>query len=364
MQLHVEGTGARPAFADDLLGYESIAVVGATGAVGREALQLLADCDVPRHRIRAFASERSAGSFVDCGEAKLRVEPFGASAFRDHGLALLCADADTARRSRGLAADSRCLLVDNSSAFRLDHDVPLVVPEVNADAIGAPAPRLVANPNCSTILLVVAAQPLRSRFGLEEIVVATYQSVSGAGAPAVDELRAETERALRGEASSPVVFRESCAFNVFSHDSPTDPETGRNQEEQKLIDETRKIFGDPGLLVSPTCVRVPVVRAHTEAVRLRFERPASEHEVREALAAAPSITLVDDRVRGDFPTPQKAARRNDVLVGRIRRDPCDPPGHDGRSRVWSLLLCGDQLRKGAATNALQVAALAARRGLR
>lgn len=363
MQRHPDATVARAAFADDLDVYESITVIGATGAVGREALQLLAESGVPRHRVRAVASERSVGSFVDYGTSTLRIEPLDADAFREHGLALACADSDTARRARALAAGTRCLLVDNSSAFRLDDDVPLVVPEVNADAICAPVHRLVANPNCSTILLVVAAQPLRLRFGLEEIVVATYQSVSGAGAPAIDELLAETERALRGEPPAPVVFRESCAFNVFSHDSPTDPTTGRNQEEQKLIDETRKILGDPDLVVSPTCVRVPVVRAHTEAVRLRFERPASESEVREALAAAPSITLVDDRVRGDFPTPQKAARRNDVLVGRIRRDPCEAPGPDGRSRVWSLLLCGDQLRKGAALNALQIAALAARSGL-
>ena len=346
-------------FAAALHRYATIAVVGATGAVGREALQQLAAAGVPAARVRAHASERSVGSTVPYGAAALAVAGLDRSAFVDGGLALLCADAATARHARALAADRACTLVDNSSAFRLDDDVPLVVPEVHGRGFAASRPRLVANPNCSAILLCVALAPLRRGFGLEEVVVATYQAVSGAGLPALAELRAETERALLGLAPAPTVFRESCAFNVFSHDSDVDPATGRNVEEQKLIDETRRILGLPRLRVSPTCVRVPVERAHTAAVRVRFGAAAREAEVRAALAGAPSVVLVDDRDRNAFPTPRRAAGRDEVFVGRLRPDAAEEPDAEGRSTTWSPHSSSDQLRKGAATNALQIAALLA-----
>lgn len=348
-----------PALAAALQTYARIAVVGATGAVGREALRLLAAAGVPAARVRALASERSTGTTVAYGRGELAVTALDASAFVDGGLALLCADAATARQARALAADRACALVDNSSAFRLDADVPLVVPEVHGRGFAAARPRLVANPNCAAILLCVALEPLRRRFGLDEVVVATYQAVSGAGLPALAELRAETGRALAGEPPAPKVFRETCAFNVFSHDSDVDMATGRNVEEQKLIDETRRILGLPRLRVSPTCMRVPVERAHTAAVRVRLAAVAREAEVRAALASAPSVVLVDDRGRNAFPTPRLAAGRDEVLVGRIRPDAAEEPDADGRSATWSLLVCGDQLRKGAATNALQIAALLA-----
>jgi aspartate-semialdehyde dehydrogenase len=355
----VEAAPAGPALAAALRSYARIAVVGATGAVGAEALQQLAAAGVPASRVAAFASERSAGRAAPYGAQTLAVAPLDRSAFVAGGLALLCADAPTARAARALAEGSGCTLVDNSSAFRRDDDVPLVVPEVHGRAFAAARPRLVANPNCSTILLCVAIAPLHRRFGLDEVVVATYQAVSGAGLAALQELRAETARALHGLPPQPSVFRETCAFNVFSHDSGVDPATGRNVEEQKLVDETRRILGAPRLRVSPTCVRVPVERAHTQAVRVRLQRPAAEAEVRAALAAAPSVVLVDDRAGNSFPTPRKASGQDAVLVGRIRSDVDDEPAADGRHATWSLLLSGDQLRKGAATNALQIAALLA-----
>ncbi|MBM3961789.1 MAG: aspartate-semialdehyde dehydrogenase [Planctomycetes bacterium] len=342
-----------------LRSYAAIAVVGATGAVGREALQQLAAAGLPAARVRPFASARSVGATVPYGDDDLAAAGLDSSAFVDGGLALLCADVATARQARALASGRDCALVDNSSAFRLDRDVPLVVPEVHGRRFAASRPRFVANPNCSTILLCVALAPLCRRFGLEEVVVATYQAVSGAGLPALAELRAETGRALAGEPPAPKVFRETCAFNVFSHDSDVDMATGRNVEEQKLIDETRRILGLPRLRVSPTCMRVPVERAHTAAVRVRLAAVAREAEVRAALASAPSVVLVDDRGRNAFPTPRLAAGRDEVLVGRIRPDAAEEPDADGRSATWSLLVCGDQLRKGAATNALQIAALLA-----
>lgn len=352
------------ALAHALRSYRRLAVVGATGAVGLEVLRTLAELGIEPARVAAFASERSAGAEVAYGPSALRVAAVEASAFVDEGLAILCADEATARRSRELAAHTTCTLVDNSSAFRLDADVPLVVPEVHAATLTGPRPRLVANPNCTAILLCVALEPLRAAFGLDEVVVATYQAVSGKGLPAIAELRRETERALRGEEPSPQVFREPCAFNVFSHDSAVDPHTGRNGEEQKVIDETRRILALPRLRISPTCVRVPVERAHTEAVRVRLVRAASEAEVRAALAAAPSVALVDDREQNSFPTPRKAAGQDDVLVGRVRPDASEDLDAEGRSRTWSLLLAGDQLKKGAASNALQVAGLLARLSLR
>jgi aspartate-semialdehyde dehydrogenase len=355
----VEAAPAGPALAAALRSYAGIAVVGATGAVGAEVLQQLAVAGVPAARVAAFASARSAGCSAPYGAQRLAVAPLDRSAFVADGLALLCADAATAHAARALAEGSGCTLVDNSAAFRRELDVPLVVPEVHGRAFAAARPRLVANPNCSTILLCVAVAPLHRRFGLDEVVVATYQAVSGAGLAALQELRAETARALHGLPPQPTVFRETCAFNVFSHDSGVDPATGRNVEEQKLIDETRRILAAPRLRVSPTCVRVPVERAHTQAVRVRLQRPAAEAEVRAALATAPSVALVDDRAGNTFPTPRRASGQDAVLVGRIRPDADEELAADGRCTTWSLLLSGDQLRKGAATNALQIAALLA-----
>lgn len=339
--------------------FAKILVVGATGAVGREVLSILAHIGVPADSVLAVGSERSAGSTLPYGTWSLDVSTLDRSMFVARGLALLCADAATAHQARDLARGTGCLLIDNSSAFRMADDVPLCVPEVNPEVLSRHS-GLVANPNCSTILLVTALAPLRCAFGIDEIVVSTYQAVSGKGLPAIQELREQTERALRGEDLAPRVFHEPCAFNVFSHDSDIDLETGCNGEEQKILDETRRIFAAPQLRVSPTCMRVPVLRAHTESVRVTLTRAATESEVRSALHAARGLRIVDDRERNAFPTPQKAAGQDLVLVGRIRRDPGSDVQPGGAARTWCLLLCGDQLRKGAATNALQIAVLCAR----
>jgi aspartate-semialdehyde dehydrogenase len=366
-----------------------IVVVGATGAVGREVLVLLEARGISPSRVRPLASARSAGARLPYGGTEVLVRELSAESFAGCSLAIFAADASTAREFCSVAVRSGAFVVDNSSAFRMDPEVPLVVPEVNGDAwwhgcpsrapfdlapvaptqrsprdgqarLGQPG-HLVANPNCTTIILLVAIEPLRREFGVEAIDVATYQAVSGAGLAGMEELLDQTRASFAPDAASganPRVFVEPCAFNVFSHDSAVDAATGLNGEERKVIDETRKIWNDPAVRVTPTCVRVPVLRAHTEAITVTLRRPASEAEVREALARAEGVEIIDDRAANRFPTPRKASERDPVLVGRIRPDPGEPLDSDGRARRWCLLACGDQLRKGAALNAIQIAELA------
>lgn len=334
-----------------------IAVVGATGAVGREALAILAARGVPGELVRPIASARSAGAGVPYGEGRLLVEPLSTRAFDGCATAIFAADADTGRRFAPAAVEAGAVVVDNSSAFRMDPTVPLVVPEVNGQE--AQGRTLIANPNCTTIILLVALEPLRRCCGIEAIDVATYQAVSGAGLAGIDALLSETRAALDGSAHPAAtpggVFAEPCAFNVFSHDSPVDAASGVNGEERKVIDETRRIWNDPTVRVTPTCVRVPVVRAHTEAITVTLARPSAEAELRDALARAEGIDLMDDRVANAFPTPAKAGGGDRVLVGRLRPDPGETPDPRGRQRRWCLLACADQLRKGAALNAIQIA---------
>ncbi|MBL8764792.1 MAG: aspartate-semialdehyde dehydrogenase [Phycisphaerae bacterium] len=333
-----------------------VAIVGATGAVGREMLAVLGQRAFPLGRIRVFASERSVGSRLPSRWGELVVEPLHEGSLRGTDLALFSAGSAIARRLGPAAAADGALVIDNSSAFRMDPGVPLVVPEVNPEAL---APRrgagarggLIANPNCSTIIMVVAVTPLRRAFGVERIVVSTYQAVSGAGAQGIRELEEQARAwAHDGPAPAPSVFHEPCAFNLFSHNSAVDLETGLNLEERKMIDETRKIWGDASARISATCVRVPVRRAHSESINVTLARPASEADVRAALRAAPGLEIVDDRAGNRFPTPLKADGRDSILVGRLRRDPSQPDG-----RGYDLFVSGDQLRKGAALNAVQIA---------
>lgn len=344
-----------------------IAVVGATGAVGQEILAILADRGVRASSVRALASARSAGKELAYAGDALVVEALGEGSFAGVDVALFSAGAATARRFAPAAVASGATVIDNSSAFRRDDEVPLVVPEVNAELIapsgsdsagsgGTATGRIIANPNCSTIILVTALDPLRRAFGIERIVVSTYQAASGAGAAAMRELSVQSGAVLAGEEPVPAVFAEPCAFNVFSHDTPVDTDTGRNVEEQKVIEETRKIFDQPGLRMSVTCIRVPVLRAHAESVNVTLSSPATETQVREALAAAPGIAVVDNRGANDFPTSLKASGRDEVLVGRIRGD--ESQDRDGDAWCgFELFIAGDQLRKGAALNALQIADL-------
>jgi aspartate-semialdehyde dehydrogenase len=339
-----------------------IAVIGATGAVGLEVLQILAGRGIDSSRVVAIASERSVGKSVPMGDQSLAIRPLAEGCFANVGTAIFGTDAAISREWCPKAVEAGAVVVDNSSAFRMDPAVPLIVPEVNGDVLRhahlqsrGPKGLLIANPNCSTIILLMALTPLRDAFGVEHIVLSTYQAVSGAGIAAMDELRAQAQSVLDGVPAAPVVFKEPCAFNVFSHDSAMNVTTGLNGEEQKIIDETRKIWQDSAVRVSPTCVRVPVLRAHTQAITARLKSPATLEEVRRVLAAAPGVRIVDDRLQNSFPTPLKAAGRDEILIGRTRCDPGEPFDDSGRTRSFSLLICGDQLRKGAALNAVQIA---------
>lgn len=339
------------------LAFEHIAVVGATGAVGAEVLRILEERAIPASRIVPLASSRSAGKKIDYAGDKLTVGEISAPAFLGIDIALFCATSDVSRRFIPEAVRAGSVVIDNSSAFRMDPAVPLVIPEINGAALSTEwrSNRLFANPNCSTIILLVALEPLRKAFGIDRIVVSTYQAVSGAGAAAMAELTDQARAALDNRAGTRKVFNEPCAFNVFSHNSSINQDTGLNGEEQKIIDESRKIWADPLLAVSPTCVRVPVLRAHTESITVTLARPATEDQVRAALSAGAGLEIIDDRAANSFPTPLKATGRDEVLVGRIRKDPGATIDKDGRTRGFSLLVCADQLRKGAALNAVQIA---------
>ncbi|MCL4222702.1 MAG: aspartate-semialdehyde dehydrogenase [Phycisphaerales bacterium] len=330
-----------------------LAIVGATGAVGREALNILAHRGFPVHRVLALASPNSDGAVLAYGDAPLRVRAFDAQALAACTAAIFCADADVARRHAPAAARAGVCVIDNSSAFRMEAPVPLVVPEINGHLLESdPPPRLIANPNCSTIIMLLGLEPLRRRFGVQEIVVSTYQAVSGAGLAGMRELDEQVAACASGASIAPRVFPHPCAFNVFTHESAMDPHTGLNGEEAKMIAETRKIWADPGLDVLPTCVRVPVRRAHSQSILVRLRQRVHEAEVRKALATAAGVRLVDDRAAGLFPTPLAATGGDDVLVGRIRPAGAGPDGRCDRFLLW---VCGDQLRKGAALNALQIA---------
>lgn len=334
----------------------SIVVVGATGAVGREALAILESRGHRADQIRAVASARSAGSAIPYKGGTITVSEAGPASFAGSQVALFCATSDIARSLAPAARAAGCAVVDNSSAFRADPGVPLVVPEVNGFEVSrAGSPALIANPNCSTILLLVALEPIRIAFGIERIVVSTYQAVSGAGAAAITELQQQAAEMLAGRVPQPKVFAEPCAFNVFSHNSAMDESSGLNGEEKKMISETRRIWNDPEVEVSPTCVRVPVVRAHSESVTVTLKRAASEAEVREAYRGAKGVILVDDRKGNKFPTPLQASGTDPVYVGRLRADPGSKRDETGRTRNHCLFLSGDQLRKGAALNAIQIA---------
>jgi len=335
-----------------------ISIVGATGVVGQELISILTDRGVTPDRLRLFASARSAGLTVDVGGSAVEIRETSAAEVGRAGLVYLAASSTLARELGPGLADSGCFVIDNSSAFRMDPGTPLVVPEVNpgsVDAARSAGRGLIANPNCSTIIMLVAVDPIRARWGVQRVVATTYQAVSGAGAAAMAELEAQTREVLAGRPAVPGVLHEPCAFNVFSHDSSLDEGTGLNVEEQKMIDETRKIWGDPSVMVDATCVRVPVMRAHTESIRLTLRDPASVDEVRAELGSKPWLSIVDDRANNRFPTPLQAGGGDVTLVGRIREDvSMGGPDASGRSRHLHLMVSGDQIRKGAALNAIQI----------
>ncbi len=324
-----------------------LAIVGATGAVGRECIALLDERDVLADRVSLFASARSAGETIIVRGRAVTVQELTGQGFNGVDYAIFSAGAERSRQFAPAAVRAGAVVVDNSSAFRMDPNVPLVVPEINTDDLRSHN-GIIANPNCSTIIMNVAVWPLHRVNPVRRIVVSTYQSASGAGAAAMEELRTQSADHLAGRKVAPRVFPHPIAFNLFSHNTPIGPD-GYNTEERKMIDETRKIFHDSSIAITATCIRVPVLRAHSESINLTFERPITPEEVRRILSTAPGVEIVDDPATGRFPMPIDASGRDNVLVGRIRADISQPDG-----RGIELFVSGDQLRKGAALNAIQI----------
>jgi aspartate-semialdehyde dehydrogenase len=323
-----------------------VAVAGATGAVGTEMLEVLAERDFPASRVVALASSRSAGKRVPFAGRELTVEEMAPGSFEGVDLALFSAGGGASREFAPTAVDAGCVVVDNSSAFRMDEDVPLVVPEVNAEDLEGHS-GIVANPNCSTIQMVVALKPLAELAPLRRVVVSTYQAASGAGQAAMDELLQQTKDVLEGAAAEPEAFAHQIAFNCIPHiDVFGDGDYTR--EEWKMVAETRKIMHLPGLQVAPTCVRVPVLRCHSESINVEFDAAVTLDRVREAFEEADGIELIDDPGAAAYPMPAMLERTDACYVGRLRDDPS--VGHG--VAFW---LVADQLRKGAALNAVQIA---------
>ncbi len=324
------------------------AIMGATGAVGTEMLKILEQRAFPLDSLKLLASERSAGNKIPFRGEELTVELLTAESFDGVDLVLASAGGSLSKQFNPVAVAAGAVVVDNTSAFRMDPETPLVIPEVNPGDIQQHT-GIIANPNCSTIIMNVPVWPLHAVNPVRRIVVSTYQAASGAGAAAMAELRAGSVAFLAGEPFEPTVLPHPAAFNVFSHNSAVGP-AGYNTEEMKMVNETRKIFHCPDIRVAATCVRVPVMRAHSESINIEFTEPIEEETVREILAAAPGIRIVDDRVNSYFPMPLDASDEDDILVGRIRRDISMPGG-----RGIEMFVSGDQIRKGAALNAVQIA---------
>ena len=326
----------------------NVAVLGASGAVGQELLLLLEERRFPVAKLKLLASARSAGSTQNWNGRTITIEEVSASAFEGVDLVLASAGGSVSRQWREVITAAGAVMVDNSSAFRMEEGVPLVVPEVNPDA-AFDHKGVIANPNCTTILLTLALAPLAAKRPMRRVVVSTYQSASGAGARAMEELKTLSQTVLDGGTPQAEVLPYSLAFNLFLHNSPLQANS-YCEEEMKMVNETRKIMGLPHLRFTATCVRVPVLRAHSEAVNIEFEQPFPVDEARALLGAAPGVELIEDPATNRFPMPTDVTGRDPVAIGRIRQDISDP-------NALELWLCGDQIRKGAALNAVQIAEL-------
>ena len=325
---------------------QNIAIVGATGAVGVEILRVLERRNFPVASLKLLASARSAGKTLEFKGKPYTVEEVKASSFKGVDIAFFSAGATRSREFVAHAKAAGAVVIDNSSAFRMDPNVPLVVPEVNSGDLRNHN-GVIANPNCCAAILAAAVWPIHLAAGIKKIVVSTYQSASGAGAAAMRELEDQVHQYADGKEVTHQVFQHQIAFNLFSHDTKV-AENGYNEEENKLIAEMRKMFHMPHLAVVPTCIRVPVLRAHSEAITLELDRPLSPQEARAIFANAPGIKLVDDPAANHFPMPLEASGDLDIHVGRIRSDLSNPNG-------LVLFVAGDQLLKGAAWNAVQIA---------
>jgi aspartate-semialdehyde dehydrogenase len=326
----------------------NVAIVGATGAVGQEFLNVLAERNFPIRTLKVLASARSAGKTVAFKGQTYTIEELTRDSFKDVQIALFSAGGSISKEFAPAAVQAGAVVVDNSSAFRMKEGVPLVVPEVNPDQIHKHN-GVIANPNCSTIIMNVPVWPLHKQNRIKRVVVSTYQAVSGAGAWGLYELEQQQRCFARGEEIRREKFPHQIFNNLFSHNTRI-ADNGYNEEENKMVNETRKIFADPRIMITATCVRVPIPRAHSESINLEFERPITPAEVRDILSKAPGVRIVDNIDANHFPMPLEASGQDLVLVGRIRQDISRDDG-----RGIDLFVSGDQIRKGAATNAVQIA---------
>ena len=327
----------------------TVAIAGVTGAVGAEFMACLDQRTFPVGTLKALASARSAGKTLEFRGRKVVIEELGENSFEGVDIVLFSAGGSVAKKFAPGAVKAGAVVVDNSSAFRMDPNVPLVIPEINANRIKEHK-GIIANPNCSAITALVPLWPIHRKNRIKRVIISTYQASSGAGAAAMQELVDSTRAYLDGKPFTPKVIPHPYAFNVFSHNTAIDPATGYNDEETKVIRETKKIFEDDQIRVGVTCIRVPVLRAHCEAITFECENPITEDEVRAILSDAPGVKVVDDRAKNYFPMPLDATGQGDVLVGRIRKDVSDPSGHS-----IAMFVSADQLLKGAALNAVQIA---------
>ena len=328
-----------------------VAIAGVTGAVGAEFIATMDKRGFRVGKLKALASARSAGKTIDFRGQKILIEELNERSFEGVDIALFSAGGGISRKFAPIAVKAGAVVVDNSSAFRMDPNVPLVIPEINAHRI-RDHKGIIANPNCAAITALVPLWPIHQNNRIKRVIISTYQAASGAGAAAMEELVESTRANLNGQIYAPKVMPHPYAFNLFNHNTAVDPDTGYNDEETKVIKETRKIFEDDRIAVGVTCVRVPVLRAHCEAITFECEKPITEDQARAILSRAPGVKIVDDRARNYFPMPVDASGQDDVLVGRIRKDLSDPSGHS-----ISIFVAADQLLKGAALNAIQIAEL-------
>jgi aspartate-semialdehyde dehydrogenase len=328
-------------------GYQ-VAIVGATGAVGRQMVSILEERNFPVEKLTLLASARSAGNEIEYKGEKILVQELTKDSFAGIDIALFSAGASVSREFAPIAAKTGCVAIDNSSAFRMDKNIPLVVPEVNPDAIGD-SPGIIANPNCSTIQMVVALNPLHKKYRIKRVVVSTYQAVSGSGQKAIDELKQQNKDIQAGAPIETNVYPHQIASNCLPH-IDTFLENGYTKEEMKMVNETRKIMSDDSILVSPTAVRVPVANAHSESINVELMAKVSPDEVRELLSQSPGLHIVDSPENNEYPLSIHAAGKDNVFVGRIREDLTNP-------NAINFWVVADNLRKGAALNAVQIAEL-------
>ncbi len=323
-------------------------MLGSSGAVGQELLRLLEERSFPLKELRLLASSRSAGQNQSWKNSNLKVQEVSAEAFQNVDLVLASAGGSVSRQWLKAINAAGAVMIDNSSAFRMDADVPLVVPEVNPNDVYNHK-GIIANPNCTTILLALVLAPLAKHIPIKRVIVSTYQSASGAGARAMEELKEHSQEVLNGGIPHSQVLPYSLAFNLFLHNSPLQLNS-YCEEEMKMVNETRKIMGLPNLRFTATCVRVPIFRAHSESVNIEFDRPFPVEEANSILSTAAGVELIEDFEKNRFPMPIDVTGRDQVAVGRIRQDISD-------KNSLELWLCGDQIRKGAALNAIQIAEL-------